>query len=45
MRRGDDADVHLDRVAAADALELALLQDAQEFHLHGERDVADLVEE
>ena len=42
---GDDAHVHLDRVGRADPLDLALLQHAQQLHLGGERDVADLVEE
>ena len=43
--RGDDAHVDLERLAAADALDLALLQDAQELGLHRQRHVADLVEE
>ena len=43
--RRDDADVDLDRLAAADALELALLQHAQQLDLHLQRQVADLVEE
>ena len=42
--RGDDADVGLDGVAA-ERLVLALLQDAQELHLHLRRELADLVEE
>ena len=42
---GDDPYVDLDRPAAADALELAFLQDAQEFGLERPRNVADLVEE
>ena len=33
------------RLVAADALDLALLQDAQQLGLHGQRHVADLVEE
>ena len=41
----DDADVDLDRLGAADALELALLQHAQQLDLHLQRQVADLVEE
>jgi hypothetical protein len=45
VRRGDHADVDADRLAAADALELALLEDAEELHLRVGRDVADLVEE
>ena len=43
--RGDDAHVDAVRLHAADALELALLERAQELHLHLERDLADLVEE
>jgi hypothetical protein len=42
---GDEAHVDLDRLAAADALEGPLLQHAQQLHLHGGRDLADLVEE
>ena len=42
---GDDADVGADGLAAADAGELALLQDAQQLRLQVERHVADLVEE
>ena len=42
--RGDEADVDLDRLDAADPLELALLQHAQQLDLGGEVDVADLVE-
>ena len=45
VRRGDDAHVDLDRLAAADPLELALLQDAQQLDLHVQRELADLVEE
>ena len=41
----DDAHVHLDRVDAAEAHELALLDHAQQLGLRLERDVADLVEE
>ena len=41
----DDAHVDLDRLVAAHALELALLQHAQELDLHLQRQVADLVEE
>ncbi len=40
----DQAHVHLDGFHAAHALELALLQHAQQLHLHVERQVADLVE-
>ena len=43
--RGDDADVDLDRLHAAEAHELALLDHAQQLGLRLERDVADLVEE
>ena len=42
---GDDADVDLDRLDAAEAHELALLNHAQQLGLGLERDVADLVEE
>ena len=45
VRRGDDPRVHHARRALADALELPLLQDAQELHLQVQRHVADLVEE
>ena len=40
-----DADVDLDRLLAADALEPALLEHAQELGLQAERQLADLVEE
>ncbi len=43
--RRDQADVDLDGLDAAHALELRLLQDAQQLHLHLDRDLADLVEE
>ena len=43
--RRDEANVDADRLDAADALELALLQRAQELHLHLDGDLADLVEE
>ena len=43
--RGDDPHVDLDRLDAAEAHELALLDDAQQLGLRLERDVADLVEE
>ena len=43
--RRHHAHVDLDRLGAADALELALLQHAQQLDLHVERQVADLVEE
>ena len=42
---GDQAHVDLDRVGAAEPLELALLQHAQQLDLRGQVDVADLVEE
>ena len=42
--RGDDADVGVARARAAEALELALLQDAQQLRLDFERQVADFVE-
>ncbi len=45
VRRGDEPHVHLHRLLAADALEAPLLQDPQELHLHGGRQLADLVEE
>ena len=45
VRSGDEADVGLERARAAEQLELPVLQHAQELHLHGGRDVADLVEE
>ena len=43
--RGDDPHVDAEGLVAADALELALLQEAQQLHLDGRRDLADLVEE
>ncbi len=43
--RGHDANVDLDRLAAADALELALLQHAQQLDLHVGGQIAHLVEE
>ncbi len=45
VRGGDDAHVDADGLGSADALELALLDDAQQLHLHGAGNVADLVEE
>src|SRR5438034_8727829 len=45
VRRGDQADVDLDRPGAADTLELLLLEDPEELRLEVERDLADLVEE
>ena len=43
--RGDDAHVDLDRVRVADALELALLQHAQQLRLQRRAHRPDLVEE
>ena len=43
--RGDDADVDVDRPRTAEALDLAVLQHAQELRLELERQLADLVEE
>ena len=43
--RRDDAHVDLDGLGRADAADLALLQHAQELHLHLRADLADLVEE
>ena len=45
VRRADDADVDGDRLAPADPLDDALLEEAQQLDLEGEGDVADLVEE
>ena len=42
---GDDAHVDLHRLHAAQAHELAVLDDAQELRLRLERNVSDLVEE
>ena len=42
---GDDAHVHLNRLVAADALERAALQYAQDFRLRRGRHVADFIEE
>ena len=42
---GDDPDVGVQRPRAADALELALLEDAQQLGLQLQRQLADLVEE
>src|SRR5581483_3524817 len=41
----DQADVEFVGAGAADALEFALLQDAQQFGLKGRRELADLVQE
>jgi hypothetical protein len=45
VRGGDDADVDRHRPIAADALDLARLEDAQQRRLEIERQLADLVEE
>ena len=45
MRRADDAGVDRDRLAPADPLDHALLQEAQQLDLERQRHVADLVEE
>ena len=45
MRRGHHADVDANRIRAADALDKAVLQHAQESHLGIERQLADFVEE
>jgi len=42
--RCDDANVNLERLVAADALKLAILQQAKHFGLRGKRHIADLVE-
>src|SRR4051812_4578272 len=44
VRGGDDAHVDRDRLVAAHALQIALLQHAQELRLDEGRDLADLVE-
>ena len=43
--RGDQPDVSAQRVRAAEALELPLLQNSKQFRLHLERRLADLIEE
>ena len=43
--RADDAHVDRDLLAAADALDHAVLQEAQQLRLQRQRHVADLVEE
>ena len=45
MRRAHDANVGAERLPPADALERALLEEAQELALHVVRQIADLVEE
>ncbi len=42
---GDETNVNLDRVSAAEALEFALLQNAQQQNLHFLRQFTDFVEE
>jgi len=43
MRRCDEPDVNLVRMVATESLELLFLQDAQQFRLKLQRDVADFV--
>ena len=43
--RRDHADIDADRRLSADAIELLLLQNAEQFRLHFQRDLPDLVEE
>ncbi len=45
MRRRENAHVRATLLAAADTLEDALLEHAQQLHLHVDAHVADLVEE
>ncbi len=45
VRRGDDADVDAHGPLAADAHHFAVLHHAQQAHLRGEGELADLVEE
>ena len=45
IRRGEDANIDLDGLGAADPLKLAFLQDAQQLRLEVERQLAHLVEE
>ena len=45
IRRGNDADVDLDRPVAAQALDRSLLENPQQLDLHVERHFADLVQE
>ena len=42
---GDDADVHLDRLRLAEAVDLARLEEAEQFRLEVGADLGDLVEE
>ena len=43
--RADQTNVHLDRIVAAEPNDLAILQHAEQFRLHGARHVADLIHE
>ena len=45
VRGHDDADVDFDGFVAADALDFAFFEDAQEFGLHGDGHIANFVEE
>ncbi len=45
VRRGNQPHVHFARLHRADALHLAVLEHAQQLGLHGQRQLADLVEE
>src|SRR4029077_9151093 len=45
IRRGDHAQVHLSRLRAADRLEFAFLQNAEQLYLQVKRQLADFVEE
>src|SRR5713101_10118981 len=45
VRGDDDADVYGDGAVAANALDFALLENAQQLGLHGEGHVADLIKE
>ena len=45
IRGGDQTHVDFERFGAAEALEFAFLQDAQQLHLNRGRNVADFVEE
>ena len=44
IRGGDQAHIHFDGARAAEPLEFALLQNAQQLHLRGRRHIADFVE-
>src|SRR3954469_7304303 len=45
VSRDHNAHIHRNRLVSANALDLALLQYAQQFRLHIQRHIADLVEE